>query len=423
MKTQTTRRVGMVAVALAIGGSALVWGTSRRAHARMVAGNGGTVASTNRVAAKEPGFSERDLRDVQIKVWHEALDADPTSAIALGQLAALHAQRAREGGTFEDYVIAEKLARQSLGKRTNRNASTAVTLVSVLLAQHRFTEARDIAAELVNREGDIPEYRATLGEVAMELGDYVVADSMFRSVWEQRSTLSIAPRLARWLEISNHVGEARKLLVASRDDAVSRRDMAKETKAWFDMRVGDLELRSGHDRAAQAAFEAGLKIEGDDPRLLAAMARLADSRGNYRDVITWGERAIGLQLDPATLGLVGDAYAKLGDQAKSDEYFQTLGVAVSMQPGAYHRAWSLYMLDHGLRVDEVLQKAQAELRDRKDVYGYDIVAWALQKSGRHAEAKAAMVQALRLGTPDPLLIRHATAIGVQTSIVASINRL
>jgi len=421
MQFQTMRRVSVVALALATGGSALVWGAWHRQAPTKATQQVATTTSKAGAGAQDAGFSELALRDVQIKVWHQALDADPTSALVLGQLAALHAQRAREGGTFEDYVTAEKFARQSLGKRTNRNASTAVTLVSVLLAQHRFTDAREIAADLVKREGDIPEYRATLGEVSMELGDYAVADSMFRSVWEQRSTLSIAPRLARWLEISNHVSEARKLLIESRNDAVSRRDMAKETQAWFDMRVGDLELRNGHDRAAEAAFEAGLKIEGNDPRLLAAMARLADSRGKYRDVIMWGERAIGLQLDPATLGLVGDAYAKLGDRAKSDEYFQTLQVAVSMQPGAYHRAWSLYLLDHGLRVDEVLQKAEAELRDRKDVYGYDIVAWALEKSGRHTEAKAAMVQALRLATPDPLLRRHAAIIGVPISTVASIN--
>ena len=161
----------------------------------------------------------------------------------------LFRSRAREGGTWDDYLKAEDFARRSLGKRTNRNASTAVTLVSVLLAQHRFTEARDIAVDLVKREPDIPEYRATLGEVAMELGDYAVADSMFRSVWEQRSKLSIAPRVARWLELTNHVREARALLATSRDEAVSRREVAKETKAWFHMRVGDRKstrLNSSH---------------------------------------------------------------------------------------------------------------------------------------------------------------------------------
>jgi tetratricopeptide (TPR) repeat protein len=287
------------------------------------------------------------------------------------------------------------------------------------LAQHRFTEARVIADELVQREPDIPEYRAALGEVAMELGDDATAEKMFRSVWSNRSTLTIGARLARWLEINNHVAEARRLLITSRDDALSRRDVASETKAWFALRVGDLELRSGHLRAAEQAFSLGLDIEPDDPRLLAAMARLAAARHDYRDVIDWGERAIGMQLDPATLGIVGDAYAALGNRSKADEYFKTLQVAVSMQPGAYHRAWSLYLLDHGLQVNDVLQKAQDELRDRKDVYGYDIVAWALEKSGRHAEAKQAMRQALRLRTPDPLLLRHAQVIGVTVDSVGT----
>lgn len=358
------------------------------------------------------GFSERPDRDVQIRVWKQALDADPVSAIALGQLAALHMQRAREGGTYDDYLQAETYARRSLSLRTQRNANTAATLISILLAQHRFVDARGVADSLVQREPDVPEYRAALGEVAMELGDDATADRMFRSVWASRGTLTIAARLARWLEITNHVPEARRLLTQARAEALSRRDVARETKAWFALRLGDLELRDGRLTAANMAFREGLAIEPEDPRLLAAMARLAAARDRHDEVISWGERAIGMQLDPGTLGLVGDAYAAKGDSAKADEYFQTLEVAVSTQPGAYHRAWSLYLLDHGMRVNDVLQKAQEELRERKDVYGYDVLAWALEKSGRHAEAQQAMREALRLRTPDPLLRRHARIIGV-----------
>ncbi|MBC7841692.1 MAG: hypothetical protein H7099_05245 [Gemmatimonadaceae bacterium] len=401
ISTRVMRQLGIATLVVGIGALALTRGSWLPLHAE--------GASAPR---REPGFSERGTRDIQIKVWHQALDADPTSALVMGQLAALHLQRAREGGSWEDYITAEDFARRSIAKRTNRNAGTSATLISILLAQHRFTEARLIAQELVQREPDIPEYRAALGEVAMELGDDATADTMFRSVWSNRSTLTIGARLARWLEINNHVTEARRLLMTSRDDAVSRGDVTTETKAWFALRVGDLELRAGRVRAAEEAFHYGLAIEPDDPRLLAAMARLAAARHDYRDVIDWGERAIGLQLDPATLGLVGDAYAALGNRAKADEYFRTLQVAVSMQPGAYHRAWSLYLLDHGMQVSDVLQKAQDELRERKDVYGYDIVAWALEKSGRHAEAQQAMRQALRLQTPDPLLLHHAQVIGI-----------
>jgi tetratricopeptide (TPR) repeat protein len=408
MPTRTMRLTALATVVCAVSGLALVRGTRALAH------TGRTTAPTA-FSAHEPGFSERAERDVQIKVWHQALHADPTSALVMGQLAALHLQRAREGGSWDDYLKAEDFARRSLGKRTNRNAATASTLVSVLLAQHRFTEAREIAAELVARDPETPEYRASLAEVSMELGDDVAADSLFRSVWSARGTLTIAARLARWLEINNHIPEARQLLRTAQADVNSRRDVAKETKAWFALRVGDLELRQGRDRSAEAAFHDGLAIEPDDPRLLSAMARLAASRKDYAAVIEWGERAIGLQLDPATLGIVGDAYLALGNRNKSDEYFQTLQVAVSMQPGAYHRAWSLYLLDHGMRVNEVLYRAEAELRERKDVYGYDIVAWALEKTGRHAEAQAAMRSALRLNTPDPLLAAHARVIGVRSA--------
>ncbi len=409
------RQFSIAAVVAIVGGLAFTRTESRFTRESRNA----APARDGAVGANEPGFSERADRDVQISVWNQALTADPISAIAMGQLAALHLQRAREGGTWEDYVQAESLARRSLGKRTNRNSATASTLVSVLLAQHRFTEAREVATELVLRDPDVPQYRATLGEVAMELGDDVAADSLFRSVWEQRSMLSIAPRVARWLELTNHVREARRLLITARREAMSRREIAKETKAWFHLRVADLELRSGRLRAAEAAIRDGLTVEPNDPRLLSAMARVADANGDYTQVVAWGERAIGLQLDPGTLGLVGDAYSAMGDSARAREYFETLEVAVSMQPGAYHRAWSLYLLDHGLRVNEVLSKAQAELTSRKDIYGYDVLAWALHKAGRQAEAQAAMRAALRLGTPDPLLTRHARAIIGVEGVVAS----
>ncbi len=394
------RRLVAATIVVALGGAAFA-----RA-ARPAASPAGTEMP------RAPGFSERAERDVQIRVWHQALDADPTSAIVTGQLAALHFQRAREGGGWDDYLKAEAFARRSVGKRTKRNSAASSTLVSILLAQHRFTEAREIAEALVRAEPEVAAYRASLAEVAMELGDDAAADTLFRSVWSERGTLTTAARLARWLELNNHVPEAHRLLITARADALSRRDVARETQAWFHLRVGDLELRRGRLGDAAAAYSAGLALEPEDPRLLAAMARYEMARRNWREAIVWGERAMAVQLDPATLGLIGDAYSALGNRAKADEYFRTLEVAVSLQPGAYHRAWSLHLLEHGLQVGAVLEKATDELRARKDVYGYDIVALALEKSGRHAEAQAAMRSALRLQTPDPLLERHARELGV-----------
>jgi len=53
---------------------------------------------------------------------------------------------------------------------------------------------------------------------------------------------------------------------------------------------------------------------------------------------------------------------------------------------------------------------QRDLATRRDVYGYDLLAWALFKSGRVTEARAAMAQALAWGTEDPELRARARAI-------------
>src|SRR5207302_622345 len=82
--------------------------------------------------------------------------------------------------------------------------------------------------------------------------------------------------------------------------------------------------------------------------------------------------------------------------AHAAEYARAMKVAVLGQPGQWHRAWSLFLLDHGRRVPEVLAHVTKELETRRDIYGYDLLAWALHKSGRDGAARIAMARALAL---------------------------
>jgi len=58
----------------------------------------------------------------------------------------------------------------------------------------------------------------------------------------------------------------------------------------------------------------------------------------------------------------------------------------------------------------VYRKVLVELHTRRDIYGYDLLAWALHAKGRDAEAKAAMTHALAQGTRDAQLFYHAAVI-------------
>jgi tetratricopeptide (TPR) repeat protein len=375
----------------------------------LAAGWLGTAAWTGG-STPVPVHDESRIRDLDIGFFERRLMRDPSSAYDLAQLAALHLQRGRERGDPGDVERAEQLARTSLASRETRNAKGYSTLVSTLMMEHRFTEARAAAQRLVALDSSSVPSRATLAEIEMELGDYDAARAMFGALYAQRANLAVAPRLARWLELQGQVEEARRLLTAALDSAQANPRMPHEQRAWFHLRVGDMELREGHPGSAARAYRAGLSVAPRDARLLAALARVARVRRRWQEAIRYGERSIAVAPDPATLGLIGDAYAALGDSLEAGEYVRAMEAVTFAQPGGFHRAWSLFLLDHGLRVPDVLAQVQAEIRTRPDIYGWDLLAWALHRSGRDRDALPAMARALSLGTRDAMLYTHMALI-------------
>ncbi len=382
--------------------------------------------STRALRAAAAAREEARIRDADIDFYLARAERDTASAGDRAQLAGLYLQRARATGSNDDLLRAEQAARASIALRTAHNGKAPMALTSALMGQHRFAEAHAVAAALLASDPARVAYRALVAEIAMELGRYDEAGKLYTGLTSSRTDLGVAPRLSRWAELHGRLDEAHALIVNARDSALSRAAMPTEQVAWFHLRVGDLAQRNGHLAEADREFRAGLEVAPDDYRLLGATARLAADRHDWPAAIEAGERAISISLDPITLGTVGEAYAAQGDSARAEEYFRTMEVAVSRQAGAFHRAWSLFLLDHDRRVPEVLARVRAEIVERPDVYGYDLLGWALYKAGRPAEAMAAARQALALGSKDPLLLFHAgmiaRAAGDSASAIGRLNQ-
>ena len=376
------------------------------------AGSRGPVASSSTPSAAR-------IRDLDIEFYRARTVRDPRSARDFTQLAGLYLQRARETADNADLIRAEETARQSLALRRGRNDEAVGVLASSLMAQHRFDEAHDAALELLRTDSTSIPARGMVAEAAMELGHYDEAARLFGMLETYQSDLGTAPRLARWAELRGDSQGARRLLREALEQARRRHGMPREQLAWFHLRLGDLALRTGHLGEAERQLDAGLSILPDDYRLLGTLARLQAARHRWRAAAATGELAVAHALDPATLGLLSDAWRALGDSAKASEYDRAMALSVSRQPGAYHRAWSLYLLDHGRDVQTVLANVMRELETRRDIYGYDLLAWALHASGRNDEARAPMARALALGTQDAMLYYHAGMIELASGDTAA----
>ena len=369
-----------------------------------------SAASSRRIASAAVRVeSERAARDRALAFYLSVARGDSTSSMAFAKAGALQLQRARENGNFSDIIGAEELARRSL-RILPSNEDAALTLTSGLMAEHRFREAIDVARGLLANEPGKASHRALVAEILLELGDYDLARPIFDSLQRGEMNLTVSARVARWLELTGRSADARRIIQRAGEQAIRLDHLPREQVAWYYLRMGDLQLRDGHVQRAERAYMEGLLVVPDDYRLHAGLARLFANQHRWRAAIEHAEASIALVLDPASLAVLSDAYRAVGDSAKAAEFDAALDVAFLHQPGPFHRAMSLYLLDRGKHVREVLAKAEEEIATRRDPYGYDVLAWALHANGRDDDARAAMRAALRFGTVDANMLFHAGVI-------------
>lgn len=401
MHTKTLRRIGLM-VGVMVVGAGTAWGV-RTAGRSM---NGEARNGEPRV----PYLTRAELREQDIAFWAARVARDTLGAEDRTQLAALYLARASSTG-YEDHVRAEQLARASLTIRRARNGKAAALLANALLAQHRFTEAYQVAAELDSLDPGLPEYRALRGEMALELGRYAEADSLFQLVVRQESRApSVTARLSRWHELSGRPENAERLLENALRSAKTAANAFPEDGAWFHLRLADFAMRRGDDDAAATHLAEGLRAAPDDQRLRDARGRLALQERDWSAAIAVAEQSIARTPEPDMFALVSDAYAGAGDTTRAQESALRMRMAALNDTGPWHRSWTLFLLDHGLEVRAMLDRAATELQTRRDVQGYEIFAWALYKSGDDDGALAAARMSLGRGVRDPELYLRAATI-------------
>ena len=343
-----------------------------------------------------------------VAFWERRAQKNTRGALEQRELAAAYLGRQRETGDIADAVRAEAAARRSLELLKRSNVPALSRLARALLTQHRFPEA---LAEAERGAAIAPEFFRLVADIDFELGDYDAARAAVAQIPAVKDDLNAKMLQARLEEIDGHPESALRLMETARDLADDAYDMPHEAVAWYHTMVGHTLIDSGKLDAGEASCRKALAIFPRDYRALTGLAEAATWRRDWPATLAWAEKSLAIApQNPEALALLGEAHAARGEADDAERTYRRLEDLAHSFPRIYDRHWALFCADHGRDLDEALALARADLNLRKDVHGYDTLAWVCFKKGLQAEAEAAMKTALAHGTQEAPLLHHASQI-------------
>ncbi len=371
------------------------------------------IAISYFITSQQPARPEpanRPNADTAIAFWQGRVAQNPNSFLDYTLLAEAYARKARETGDVSYYQRAEAALRRALEINPNYVQASAA-LSSVLFSMHDFEGALALAEPLADNPR-ATQALAVTGDTQLALGNYDEAEAAYQKLAALSPGPGLLSRQAIWADLHGDPDEALSLMQQAADLAWQAGDY-RESLAWYDFQLGELNFKSGNLKEAESHYKAANQTFANNYLALAGLGKVRAAQGRYDEAIKLYEQAVAIIPQPDLLAALGDLYTIAGqpDQARLQyDTVEFIGQLAEINQAVYNRQLVLFYANHDLNLAKALELAQNEIATLKDIYGYDALAWALHKNGRHAEAAEAMTQAMKLGTQDAMLFYHAGMI-------------
>ena len=363
--------------------------------------------ATAKTAAIARSTSRVEL-DATIASHRQKVAANPGDGAAAVQLADALMRAARVKGDASLAIEAEHVLRATLNHSSSDYLARRMLSV-VYLSQHRFAEAlTEAKAAQKLRPKDAWNY-AIAGDALLELGRYEEAFDSFDQVMKHRPDAGAYARVAYARELQGDLDGALQLMRMSAE-ATSRQDV--EGLAWTFAQIGNLCLLQGRLDEAEREFNHAEFIFPSHPYAMNGRVRLLIARHRYADALDLSRR---VPTTPESLATQGDLLTRLGHPSEAEEIYREAErveregwTQEQPQPGALAR----FLAERGRDIPEAIALAERAAHERQDVVTMDALAWSYFRAGRVADAASAMARATRLGSVDPRIRCHASAIAL-----------
>jgi len=357
---------------------------------------------------KENAMAGKSLDDEMLD-YQQSVKNNPSDISLLNHLAYIYIRKVRQTVDFRFNTSAEKLLQQAL-VIDPKNYDSWLYLSIVYMARHNFELARTTALKALSINDSGSGALGILGDACYELGLY---DHAAESYDKMGDLLPGSPYYARAASYRNLMGDSRGAIEIMNEafEASDPRDL--EDHAWYLLQLGNFSFDSGKISGAERFYRQSLELYPASYNTLAGLAKVCFAQGKTDEAISLYKKAIAIVPMPDFVAGLGDIYLSLGRTADAEKQYalvEYIGLISKINQEIYNRQIALFYADHDRKLGEALKLVEGEIQIRKDIYGYDALAWCLYKNGKIPEAMEAMTRALKLGTKDAKLFFHAGMI-------------
>jgi tetratricopeptide (TPR) repeat protein len=362
----------------------------------------------------QPAAAARDPHEVtnQVIAFFQArVERDPIDFVSYSKLGEAYVRQARETGDITAYQRAQTAFDRALALFPDDRSAQAGR-ASVRFSLHDFTGALALARDVYAADPGATSALATIGDADLAIGNYDEARTAYGRLADAAPGASVLSREAHLDELGGNIDRAVELM--KQTEALSAASpVSTEALAFYRLQLGNLYFNSGRYDDAEHWLRKALDGFPDYYPALAGLGNVSAARGDYRQAIDYYERSVAIVPLPVVLAALGDTYARIGDDRAAQKQYATvefIGKLAEINKVLYNRELAIFYADHRMNTSTAVELATAELDRRKDVYGYDTLAWALYRDGRPRDAAPYARQALALGTRDAKMLFHAGLI-------------
>jgi tetratricopeptide (TPR) repeat protein len=288
-------------------------------------------------------------------------------------------------------------------------------LGALYLSQHRFREA--VRAGEKNRAArpDDPVNYGVIGDGHLELGEYGEAFDAFDEMMQRRPSSASYARVAYARELQGNLEGAIAAMILA-VDATSPTD--SEAIAWTRSQLGDLYFQLGKTHEAKSQYIAASQVFPGHPFAVIGFARAIASEGDRAGALEMLRTLARKSPTPDLAARTGDLLSEMGRHDEAERQY-ALAEAGWRGDAPEPKNLARFLAEHDRKIPEAVAIAESAAADRRDIFTEDALAWAYFKSGRIAEARRAIVQAMRTGSRDAIIHAHARAIADAPAQLAS----